>query len=86
MDLYARLEAILAAAEEIGLVVQKVPVSGDGGGLCVVKGERRLFVDTLADSQTRYERTLEALAGLPEMENVFLPPMVRQDLDREAGV
>ncbi|MBK8270595.1 MAG: hypothetical protein IPK83_20755 [Planctomycetes bacterium] len=54
-----------------------------GGGLCVVKGERRLFVDSLADSQTRYERTLEALAGIAEFPAASLPAVVRDDMERE---
>ncbi len=82
MDLHARIDALLLAAEQIGLVVQKAPISGEGGGLCVVKGARRLFVDTLADAQTRYERTLEALAGVKEVEQLYLPPEVRDDLER----
>ncbi len=83
MDIHDRLEALLTAAEAIGLVVQRAPVSGEGGGLCVVKGERRLFVDTLADTQTRYQRTLEALANLDDIEKVYLPPKVRDDLEQE---
>lgn len=82
MDLHARIDALLAAAEQIGLAVQKAPISGDGGGLCIVKGAKKLFVDTLADAQTRYERTIDALATLPEVEQLFLPPDVREDLDK----
>lgn len=83
MDLEARLSELLRAAEEVGLTIQRVPMGGDGGGFCVVKGERRLFIDTMADSETRYERTLAALAPLPEMDKQYLRPEVREDLDRQ---
>lgn len=80
MEIHKRLEFLLRAAEASGLVVQKVPLTGDGGGLCVVKGERRLFVDSLADSQTRYERTVDALAQVGELAIESLPAAVREDM------
>ncbi len=83
MDLEARLSELLRAAEEIGLTIQRVPMGGDGGGFCVVKGQRRLFVDTMTDAETRYERTLAALAPLPEMDTLYLRPEVREDLERQ---
>ena len=83
MDLQNRLDELLRVAEEIGLTIRRVPLGGDGGGYCVVKGERRLFVDTMADVETRYERTLEALAPMPEINSHYLRPEVRNDIDRQ---
>jgi hypothetical protein len=83
MEIHKRLEFLLRAAEASGLVVQKVPLTGDGGGLCVVKGQQRLFVDSLADSQTRYERTLSALAAIEGFPIASLPADVRSDMERE---
>lgn len=83
MDLQSRLDELLRIAEEMGLSVRRVPMGGDGGGFCVVRGERRLFVDTLADLETRYERTLEAMAPLPEIEAHYLCPEVRDDIERQ---
>jgi len=83
MDLETRLSELLRAAEEIGLAIQRVPMGGEGGGFCVVKGQRRLFIDTMTDLETRYERTLAALAPLPEMDTRYLLPEVREDLDRQ---
>ncbi len=85
MDLQQRHDELLRAAESIGLVIRKVPLGGEGGGFCVVKGERRLFVDTLADPETRYDKTLQALAGLPELEGLYLTPEVREDIERQRG-
>lgn len=82
MDLQTRLDELIRIAEEIGLVIRRVPMGGDGGGFCVIKGERRLFVDTMADLETRYEHTLEAMAALPEIESHYLRPEVREDIDR----
>jgi hypothetical protein len=83
MDLGARLEALLSVAEQLEVEVRAEPMSGEGGGMCRLKGRRVLFVDTTADLATRYERTLAAMADLPELEGSFLPPQVRDDLERQ---
>lgn len=82
MDIQARIDALVAVAKSAGLVVQKVPLTGDGGGFCVVKGERRLFVDTLADLRTQYEKTLEAVAELPESAAASLNTDLKAELER----
>jgi hypothetical protein len=83
VDLQARLDALLAVAEEIGLSVRREPLGGDGGGYCVLRRQRVLFVDTAADLETRYERTLAAISRLPEIEQRYLPPEVRDDIERQ---
>jgi hypothetical protein len=83
MDLQSRLDALLAMAEEIGLKIRREPLGGDGGGYCLLRGQRVLFVDTAADLETRYERTLAALAPLAELDQRYLPPEVREEIDRQ---
>lgn len=85
MDLQSRLDALLALAEEIGLKVRPEPLGGDGGGFCVLRGERILFVDLSADLETRYERTLEALAPMPEIEQRYVCPEIREEMERRRG-
>ena len=82
MDLQTRLDALVALADEIGLSVRREPLGGSGGGYCVLRGERVLFVDTMADLESKYERTLAALAPLPEIDGKYLRPEIRDDLDR----
>lgn len=82
MELHRRLETLLNLAEEIGLPIRREAMGGEGGGLCTLKGRRVLFIDTSADPQTQYDRTLAALAGLPELESRYCPPEVRDDLER----
>jgi hypothetical protein len=81
-DLQDKLELLLGLADDMGLVVRREPLGGEGGGLCHLKGQRVLFVDTMADLTTRYERTLEALAGLSEINERFIRPDIREDLER----
>lgn len=82
MDLHQRLDALLALAESIGLALRREPLGGDGGGLCLLKGRRVLFVDTDADLDARYERTLTALADLTEWESQAIEREIREDLTR----
>jgi hypothetical protein len=86
MDLGSRLELLLTLAEEIGVDVRAEPMGGDGGGMCLLKGRRVLFVDTSADLATRYERTLAGMANLPELEGRYIVPEVRQDLDQQRSL
>ena len=62
--------------------VRQEPMGGDGGGVCLLKGQRVLFVDTMADLVTRCDRSLADLARLPEIDNVFIVPELRDEIDR----
>jgi hypothetical protein len=81
MDLANRLESLLTLAEEIDLDVRAEPMGGEGGGLCRLKGKLILFVDTSADLATRYDRTVAAMANLPEINDRYVVPEVRQDIE-----
>jgi hypothetical protein len=85
MDLSTRLEALLTLAEHVGIDVRAEPMGGTGGGLCRLRGKRVLFVDTAADLEIRYEKTLNALAPLPELETHFLTPEIRRDIEDLRG-
>ena len=82
LDLNSRLEILVSLAREIGLTVRRESLGGEGGGFCLIKGQRVLFIDTTADAETRYERTLAALAPLSELDQRYIAPEVREDIDR----
>ena len=85
MDPLNRLETLLSLADAIGIEIRRTALGGEGGGLCALRGQRVLFVDTAADVATQYEKTVAALAGIPEVQDRFLPPEVRDDLDKAAN-
>lgn len=85
MDAHERLETLINLAREIGVEVRRESLGGESGGLCLLKRQRVLFVDLSADTRTQYEKTVAALAGLPELAARYLPPEIREDLDRLAG-
>ena len=82
MDASAQFDIVIELAEELGLPVRYEPIDGDSGGLCRMKGEHVLFVDTLADVATRLQRSLEALARLPGIDEHYIRPDVREWIDR----
>jgi hypothetical protein len=83
MDLSRRLDALLEAAEQMNIDIRAEPMGGGGGGICRLRGRRVLFVDTSADLATRYDRTLAAMAGLEELDGLYLLPEVRQDIEHQ---
>ena len=76
------ISAMLELAENAGLEVRKEYFGGDGGGLCILRGKRILFVDTAADTAEQVARTAAALAKLPELDSMFILPQVREELDK----
>ncbi len=82
MDLSSRMEYLLTLAEQMGVEVRAEPMGGEGGGLCKLRGQHVLFVDIAADLASRYDRTCAALATLPGLDEHYLLPEIRADLDR----
>ncbi|MBN1345858.1 MAG: hypothetical protein JXQ73_24420 [Phycisphaerae bacterium] len=81
MELQRRLDVLVEVAESLGIGVRAEPLGGDGGGLCTLRGRRILFLDTSADVETQYERTLNGLAGLKELDDQYILPEVRDDIE-----
>ena len=75
-------EALLEVAHRLGLDVRHVHLGGAGGGLACFKGKRQLFVDMDADPEEQLDRTVDAMASMPEITNVFMRPDVRELFER----
>jgi len=75
-------DEMLDVARRLGIVVRHVSLDGSGGGLAVVKGQRHLFIDTTAHPEDQLQTVAKALAGLPEIPNLFLRPDVRKVIER----
>ncbi len=81
-DAKAELEIVLKALDRLDVDVRHEACGGGGGGLCILNGKKIVFVDLDADDITRLESSLQALAGLPDAETLFLPPTIREGVDR----
>ena len=77
-------EELLEVARRLGLEVRHVHLGGSGGGLASFKGKRQLFVDMDADPEEQLDRTVDAMASMPEIGNVFLRPDVRELFERHS--
>ncbi len=82
MDLQHKLEAAIDLARKLDVTVRHAPLGGDGGGLCTVRGQRVLFIDSAADLATQYERALTDLVQIPELNGMFILPELREDFAR----
>jgi hypothetical protein len=60
-------DELLSAARHAGIEVRHVHLGGSGGGLAPLKQKRQLFVDLDADPDEQLDRTVSALAGVPEV-------------------
>jgi hypothetical protein len=82
VDIENKLAVILEACSKLGLEVRPERLGGEGGGVCKLKGKSIVFVDLEAEPEVRYERLVAGLARLAQVEELFLVPEVRADLER----
>ncbi len=74
------MKSLIELMEKLGIKVRHVPLTGDGGGLCTVRGDKVLFIDTNADAETCFEKCLEGVAGLRGLDEMYLSPVLREAL------
>ena len=76
------LESELATlADRLGIEVRHVRSEGEGG-LCVISGKRVLVVNDLLDVPDRVSAMARGLARLPELEDMYVVPEVRELLEK----
>ena len=78
-------EALLEVAHRLGLDVRHVHLGGAGGGLACFNGKRQLFVDRDAEPEEQLDRTVAAMASMPEINELFMRPDVRELFERRPG-
>lgn len=81
MDSEAVLAELLDLAERLGIEVRRELLDGNGGGLCLLRGQRVLFVDTGADLVEQVGRTAAALSDVDGVAECYVRPEVRELLD-----
>ncbi|MGB2986703.1 MAG: hypothetical protein WBE26_12565 [Phycisphaerae bacterium] len=86
MNTVAQLDIVIGLFGRLGIEVRQEHLGGGGGGLCVLHGRRLAFVDLDADPATRLECSLRALAACPELDNVYVPPVIRELIQQNEKV
>ena len=81
MDSTSTFDEMIELAGRLGVVVRHAHLGGSGGGLVRVKAGRQLFIDQDAPAMDQLEQTARALAGLPEIAEIYVRPDVREVLE-----
>lgn len=90
MEPHRILGILVQLAEEIGLPVRRAPAADGagehpGGALVRLKGREIIFLDPSAGAADQISVVASALAGRQEIEDRFLPPEVREQIDLAAS-
>jgi hypothetical protein len=83
MDEHVILEDILGLLEANGVKTRREPLGGSGGGLCKVKGETVLFLDTQALPSELAAICAEAVSKVVDIEKIYIRPEVRQFIENQ---
>lgn len=87
MDAYACLDKLIELAEAVGIAIRRSPALAEtdhpGGALVRLKNREILFLDPTASLTDQIDVAASALRGRKEIEDRFLPPDLRELIDRE---
>ena len=87
MELYDQLNKLIDLAESLGMLIRRAPSAGEnpehpGGAYVRLKGKEIIFLDPTATLIDQIAVAAGALRGRQELENVFLPPEVRELIEK----
>jgi len=90
MDEERKLRVLLDLAESLGIEVRRGPARGagwdaKGGSLGRRRHREMLFLDDTASIAVQIAAVAAALARRSEIEQIFLPPEIRETIDRIRG-
>ncbi|MEK6248571.1 MAG: hypothetical protein N2C12_10360 [Planctomycetales bacterium] len=68
------LEQTLDIARQLGYRVREECVGGNGGGSCVVRGQKWLFLDPSFDISDQLALACDAIQSDPAIHSVHIPP------------
>jgi hypothetical protein len=74
-------EELIRILEANGVKIREEPLGGSGGGLCSIKGQWTLFVDTQAPSAVMAEICAEAVSQTVDIEQIYIIPEIREYIE-----
>lgn len=88
MDHDSKLAALMDLAESLGLSVRLVSGGSDfrehpGGAMVRLRGRDVIFLNPSAGIADRISVLADALRGREEIETMYLPPEVREEIERD---
>ena len=75
------LEHLAELAAQLGISIRRTDLGGSGGSLINLRGRQILFIDTLADPADQLERLIADFARLPDLDQIYIIPELRELLD-----
>ena len=82
MDDQRIVEELLDLLAANGVKIKSDALGGRGGGLCQVRGQQVFYRDTEAGYADTAAACAEAVAGLLDVETMYLRPEIRQLIDQ----
>ena len=87
MDDQTKLRVLLDLVESLGISVRRGPARGgtwgdQGASLVTLRGKEILFVDNGVSAAAQVTAIAAALAGRDEIEQMYLPPEIREAIDQ----
>ena len=81
------LQEFEALAERLGIRVSRANLEGGSGGLCTLRGERRIILDRKLDMRTQVEIFAREFAKFP-LDDFYIVPRLREHINihRQAHV
>jgi len=71
------LDEALAAAKQLGYRIREEWLGGDGGGSCVLKGQKWLFIDLALDTAERLDLVTAAISSEPAAAQLAMSEALR---------
>ena len=69
--------------ESNGIAVRKEPLDGNGGGLCLYKGNYIFFLDTNAPVIETNSIAAKAIKQAVNIEDIYLRPQIRDYIEEQ---
>jgi len=82
VETLAQFDTVLGLLTKLGVEIRREHLGGEAGGLCRIRGKSVVFIDLDADIATQLSRCVEALAGIPETDAMYLPPTLREQVQK----
>lgn len=74
------LQEFEALAHRMSISISREDLMGGQGGLCTIRGEKRIILDYRLDVPTQVDILAQAFARLP-LDDVFLKPSLRERIN-----
>ena len=90
MDDQTKLRVLLDLVESLGIDVRRGPTRGgtwgdQGASLVTLRGKEMLFLDAGVAAAAQVTAIAAALAGRDDIEQMYLPPEIRETIDQARG-